>query len=309
MVHHPGFAGKITDLPTGLYSSAHWIWDRRGTAKAAGFPFSEETVTETILLDLASALSHMVHIIPFTKPQEGKTGADWEWCLYDLPNDRYLRFLMQAKVLDDKDKHYAHIDRYIGNSSKRQIDRLAETAMERGIPAIYVFYNHLSDETRVPIDRCACGPCLRCWGASIAPLDAVRDALPDKSFDSLRDVSMPWLCLLCAGHGIGPETDPISGAIAGLARLNRLSREQRPHARRDDLPTLVREPERDPPTYIRELLELTDRETSESRTRLIDKIARDNPNLDGVALIDATRPRRRRAPRVIRPTVQVSTRL
>jgi len=258
-------------------------------AKATGFPFSEETVTETVLLDLASALSHVVHIVPFTKPQEGQTGADWEWCLYDQPNNRYLRFLVQAKVLDDKDRNYAHIDRYIGNTSVRQIDRLADTSMARGVPAIYAFYNHLTDPTRVPLDRCACWKCLTCWGASVAPLDAVMAALPDKSFETLRHVSMPWLCMLCSATGGGPPADPISGALVGLARLDTIAADRFPDSTRYDLPRLDREPEREPPSYLREILGVVETRSPQAGAQRIAQVARDNPGVDGVVLVDATR--------------------
>lgn len=258
-------------------------------AKLTSFPFSEETVTETVLLDLASALSHVVHVVPFTKPQEGQTGVDWEWCLYDKPGNRYLRFLVQAKVLDDKERNYAHIDRYIGNTSVRQIDRLADTSLARGVPAIYAFYNHLNDGTRVPANHCPCYQCLQCWGASIAPLDAVLAALPDKSFDTLRHVSMPWVCLLCAGRGLGPSADPISGALDGLARLDAIAGERYPDAVVVDLPRLGREPEREPPAYLRELLSSFETRSMKARAQAIARVARDNPGVDGVILVDANR--------------------
>jgi len=288
-VHHPGAASPITDLAGGLFSTAHWIWDRRRQAKATGFPFSEETVTETVLLDLASALSNVIHIVPFTKPKEGETGADWEWCLYDLPNNRYLRFLVQAKVLDDKDQVYAHIDRYIGNTGVRQIDRLAETSAARGVPALYAFYNHVTDRSRVPTDRCGCHGCLPCWGASVAPLEAVLTALPDKSFDTLRHVSMPWLCMLCAGKERGRPTDPIIGALLGMARLEAMARDYFPASRRHDLPPLASDPQREPPDYLRTLLGVDAAKIMEPDMARASRAARDNPDLDGVVLIDAAR--------------------
>ena len=42
------------DLVTSFWRTAHWTWERRRVAKQIGFPFSEETITETILLDLAT---------------------------------------------------------------------------------------------------------------------------------------------------------------------------------------------------------------------------------------------------------------
>ncbi|WP_339706461.1 DUF6615 family protein [uncultured Sphingosinicella sp.] len=289
---HPraGFPFGIHDLESGLYESAHWIWDRRATAKRTGFPFGEETVTETILMDLGSILSHSVHIVPFNKVEEGKVGADWEWCLYDHANNRYLRFLVQAKLLDDQDQLYAHVDRYIGNSGVRQIDRLADTSKRRGVPAIYVFYNHVTDSSRVPTDTCKCHACLHCWGASVAPLPAVLALLPDKSFDTLSGVSFPWLCLLCAGQGGRRSEDTIDNAIAGLQRLDQLSRERLGDLYLD-IPRPPEQPDREPPDYLAFLSDASTRKFDESSDATREKLRAAHPGLDGVVLVDVAAPR------------------
>ena len=105
--------------------------------------------------------------------------------------------LVQAKVLDDEDEEYSHIDRKIGNTGVRQIDRLIQTARDRGIAAIYAFYNNLSDTSRVPIRTCSCFSCFGCWGCSMAIAPVVRNLLPDKSYDTLSAISRPWTCMLC----------------------------------------------------------------------------------------------------------------
>lgn len=247
---HPNLTFPIRHLLDGLLVSAHWIWNRRGIAKRTGFPFSEETITETVLLDLASALSHTIQIMPFNKTEEGQIGADWEWCLHDQPNSRYLRFLVQAKVLDNKDQLYAHIDRKIGKTSVRQIDRLRETAGRRGVSALYAFYNNLSAPNRVPVGVCSCFNCLKCWGASVAPLHAVLALLPDKSFDSLKEVSFPWVCLVCPEQDDLPtDRDVIDDALVGLRRLDELARD-RLGERMSDAPAPRDSPEQVPPDYF-----------------------------------------------------------
>lgn len=292
--HHSGFGSLGTDtLEKSLWESAHWIWDRRRAAKLAGFPFSEETVTETVLLDLASTLSHLVKIVPFNKSQEGKIGADWEWCFYDFNNSRFLRFMVQAKVLDDKDKAYAHIDRYIGNTDVRQIDRLGETSLSRGVPAIYVFYNHLSDTSRIPIKACPCAECYECWGATFAPHSAISALLPDKKFDTIRHVSLPWLCLVCAtssGSGSnlvgapGGEPDLIDAVLTGFSRANTLCRDyfsSKLEAPRFLLPSISDVA----PNYLRPLIESAS--DSDFSDRLLEKFRSENPGVDGVVIIPA----------------------
>ena len=46
------YPGQI-DLFTSFWLAAHWVWERPDTAKRFGMPFSEETITDAILLDLA----------------------------------------------------------------------------------------------------------------------------------------------------------------------------------------------------------------------------------------------------------------
>ena len=213
-----------------------------------------------------------------------QTGADWEWCLYDEENQRYLRFLVQAKVLDNRDQTYAHIDRYIGNSGVRQIDRLQETSKRRGVPAIYAFYNHLNELNRVPFRKCECFKCHGCWGASVAPLGAVLAMLPDKSFDTLKTVSMPWVCLLCAQA----EDDPIDRALRGLQKIDAYSRDILGD-RMAGIPRPPERPDREPPDYFQPLREFllagSDVPIGED---MQEKLAARNPALDGVVLIDAT---------------------
>lgn len=167
------------------------------TAKRAGLPFTEETITETILLDLATQNPLEVIVLPFNKRQEALTGADWEWCIFNQNETRFIRMLVQAKVLDNFDNEYAHIDRMIGKSGIRQIDQLLDTARLRRVPALYVFYNHVANVNRVPVGTCQCFGCLDCWGCSVALGVAVKSMLPNKSFDTLKTVSVPWTCLLC----------------------------------------------------------------------------------------------------------------
>ena len=250
------------------------------------FPFSEETITETVLLDLAQSFGGSVKIVPFNKSQEGKIGADWEWCFYDLDGSEFVRFLMQAKVLDNQDFAYSHIDRFIGNTNVRQIDRLLATAQQRSIPALYAFYNHVSDASRVPVTTCACFGCLECWGATVAAAEAVKQNLPDKSFDQLRDVSTPWACLLCAKLPTNPPAGfPAASGLwpvqNGLLRLRTRTAEARP-----DLDARIRIPEieRDPPDYLRPVLEFRDRSLPEDVER---KLAGSNPGVDGVVLVPA----------------------
>ena len=55
------------------------VWRRRGLAKRHGLGFNEETASEMFLLDLAERFPGEVTIVPFTRREEARIGADWAW--------------------------------------------------------------------------------------------------------------------------------------------------------------------------------------------------------------------------------------
>lgn len=284
---HKTPAADQIDLVSSFWLAAHWIWERRQTAKQTGLPFSEETITETVLLDLATQNPREILVFPFNKRREGKTGADWEWCIYNANKNRFMRMLVQAKVLDDLDDEYSHIDRKIGNSGTRQIDQLLTTARERGVPALYAFYNHLADKTRVPLATCKCYECLECWGVSVTLALAVDSILPDKTFDTLRAVSMPWICLLCPGwsgqgqvsDGPGAAADAVNRLLSVFKQLHPVSSID-PHSRQ--FVDMIRS---EPPSYFARLFDLQHIDSKRSREVILEQVAAENPNIDGIVLL------------------------
>jgi hypothetical protein len=195
--------------------------------------------------------------------------------------------LVQAKVLDNWDQEYPHIDRKIGNTGVRQIDQLLATAAARGIPAVYVFYNHLDDPTRVPIDGCECWPCLDCWGCSVALGTAVRALLPDKSFENLRSISHPWWCLLCeASLGATDSSDAPDRAARTLEYMQTLSRgivaDRVPILELPPLPDVM---SHEPPDYFRQIDLLVGADSALERSTITAHIAANNPGVDGVVTI------------------------
>jgi len=291
-VHDIGALEEATDLFSAFWTAAHWVWQRRQTAKNFGFPFSEETVTETILLDIATRNPASIKIIPLNKHQEGKVGADWEWCFYNKAQTKFTRTLVQAKVLDDHDNEYSHIDRKIGNSSVRQIDRLIASAEQRGIPALYVFYNNLTTVSRVPAERCSCFNCAECWGCSAADAYAIRALLPDKTFDTLRDVCFPWLCLLCARETAGDADRDLPDRVSkALLQLEVLSTERVP-ALRDTAsrPPFPQRVWKEPPPYFERSQAIGTDTSPQLQEMLVRTLQSENPDLDGIVLATEVEP-------------------
>ncbi len=218
---------RLTAEQSFLLGLSRMVWAKRGAAKAAGLTFNEETITETILLDLQTDYPGHVEVVAFNKRQEAKTGADWLWSFVSADGSRSLTMLVQAKRLEDVEQVYRGINRTIGKRLPpvRQIDQLLDTARQQGVPAFYAFYNHLSQTSRVPktcrsldagdVDH-ICG-----FGVSLAEAQSVKADLPDEMFDTHRGHSMPLHCLLCSwGSGTRPDGGTPELAAAAIARLS-----------------------------------------------------------------------------------------
>ncbi len=276
---------------------AEWTWRRRGQAKRSGLPFGEETITESVLLDLQTAEPDRIKIVPFTKHQEARTGADWEWCFFDSDQSSFFPVRVQAKLLDDRDHTYSHLNRCIGNSGVRQIDQLRASK----ISSIYVFYNHLSVPSRAPAScRALSSP--EAWGCSFALADAVLPLAQDKTFDSISKVSQPWACLVCCGSipcGFPPgrresrvydhtRLYDYKLPFAAYQALRSLASSSRTALDRMELSNSVireiSEPTREAPSYFRFAV------TEEMDDATKNRLAAEYPTLAGVVLVGRRAP-------------------
>lgn len=209
-----------------LLGLSRMVWAKRGAAKAVGLPFNEESITETILLDLKTGYPGDVQVVAFNKIQEAQTGADWLWSFVSADSRYSLTMLVQAKRLEDTEQIYPGINRNIGKKTPptRQIDRLLASAAAQGVPALYAFYNHVSQTTRIPQICRSLRPgdpdLVHGFGISLAGAHAVAAKLPDESFDTHSGHSIPLHCLLC---NLGSGTRPAGGtpelAASSIARL------------------------------------------------------------------------------------------
>jgi hypothetical protein len=182
-----------------LRDKAAWVHDRLNLAAALSVPAGEETITETLLLDLRVALGCYLEIEPFTKYQESRrTGADWEWWFCDGLGQRMYGMRVQAKKL----KYKAGVPYYdLGYkprlSTKRQVDRLISAADRDGIPALYALYNGPELDLSCFAWTCCTEPKgAHVFGVSLLSGEAAL-RLADSGDTSLAQAgsfSRPWSC-------------------------------------------------------------------------------------------------------------------
>jgi hypothetical protein len=121
-------------LRRAMRDQAGWVWGTMARAAKLGLSFNEETITETVLFNLATvAQGRDFWVFPFTKAAEASNGADWEFWFQQGTNLVGLR--VQAKRIF-RSGAYDSLD-----VSGEQIDKLI--AQARGCIPVYVFYNGL----------------------------------------------------------------------------------------------------------------------------------------------------------------------
>ncbi|TNE56836.1 MAG: hypothetical protein EP341_04475 [Sphingomonadales bacterium] len=169
-----------------LRSLAGWAWNRQNDAKKHGLSLQEETLTEMLLLRLAKECGPLgLHVKMFTRPQEKRNGADWEW--FVRGSGCAVGYRVQAKRLYSsgplKGQYGGH------NPTGTQTDKLIKMAGTSCVP-LYVFYNHSSSS--VFDGRGAVGfrgPSF--WGCSYANAKSVKAVNSRKPSDLIK-VMHPW---------------------------------------------------------------------------------------------------------------------
>ena len=98
--------------------------------------YGEETITESNLLELRRRHSDLVHLRTFSKYQESKNGADWEW--YIIGKVRSLAMRVQAKRVQRN--NVLRIRHTVGQTGKQQHELLIETANADNMRPMYCIY-------------------------------------------------------------------------------------------------------------------------------------------------------------------------
>ena len=98
--------------------------------------YGEETITESNLMEIRRLHPRLVYLKTFSKRQEAKSGADWEWHIIGHKYTAKMR--VQAKRVQCNDK--LKIKHKVKSSGRQQRDLLLDTANRDGMKALYCFY-------------------------------------------------------------------------------------------------------------------------------------------------------------------------
>lgn len=134
-------------LALALMDRATWVQARLDQAAAYGVDQHEETLTQSLLLDLRVAVPEL-NVRTFTRQEENRaSGADWLW--WWRGRDRWFAHLVQAKRLTEGSGGKAGYSvgyrpsrrSSTGSPAPLQIDTLLSAAGALGVPAVYALYN------------------------------------------------------------------------------------------------------------------------------------------------------------------------
>lgn len=171
-------------------------WIKIATSHKIGFTYGEETITESILLNLHQNFQEKIKIWPYDKrKKEPNTGADWEWWIGI--SGAWFGMRVQAKKISLPSETYGSILTYRTTSkTKNQIQILIEQSKRYSVTPIYCLYTH-SSVVPSPVPNCM--PSLSrkmVNGCLICHAEVVERIASNKLIDLAPNL-VPWHFLVC----------------------------------------------------------------------------------------------------------------
>jgi hypothetical protein len=235
-------------------------WSLLRRRREAGVKINEETITNLVILGLQELGSPQLQVRSYSKREEAKTGADWEWWLGST--GQWVGF-GSRQVIDFESDSFEHL--YYTPKGVPQHERLLQSALfanPRRVP-LYCLYTQW--ERPVPFRRSALGGCSL---LSVGVVNSLARA-KSKNLIDLYDYMTPWHQLVCpakAKNATLPDR-----ALAGSRGLREVKLAEPPRVRDGDETASFQslmdaiEPTREIPVYVRTLQE-TDEVTIEDPT-------------------------------------------
>lgn len=183
-----------TDLCTAFKRRARGTWRllARGSKQFVRIP--EETITTLNVLRFRESKITRLHVKSFTKQEEAKHGADWEWWFGTA--GRWLGFRVQAKVIDPRRNTFDHL--HYRSSSGSQCERLIHVALNANPPRIpmYCLYAHWRTIQQI---TAMTQYDTQLFGCSLVSPFVVHALAPSKrnSLLDLGRIMSPWHVLVC----------------------------------------------------------------------------------------------------------------
>lgn len=190
-------------------------WDWLADARRLGLGFSEDTISDLAMLEIARNGRSGVGVRRVSKQDERIVGFDWLWVV-SRPGRVPTMYVVQAKKVKLDSQSYSYGRLRYPAGSKYQMNALKDFADWLGAVPMYCFYNNVDYRTAIMYWNCRqVPPDIPQLGCTLAPLSVVRpihDGQGPKGFRSIhvkREV-LPWRCLFhpaCATSNLDEGTE------------------------------------------------------------------------------------------------------
>lgn len=188
-----------------LIDRGRWTHTRLSDGSRKGVELHEETVTQDLLLDIAMAMPAMA-VETFTKRQEARNGADWQWEWW-FEGRQWFGLRVQAKRLKRLKSGRFGYD--LGYRSGKQLDLLISDAARSGLRAAYVLYNGRELDLSAVGGGCDLLPWEpESFGVTLLPASVAKKLVEHgrDDFATVAGFSRPWSCLAgCHGSECGRQ--------------------------------------------------------------------------------------------------------
>lgn len=198
-------------------------WDLISSSRISDYQLKEETITDLNILEFKKQLAKQIITVPFTKPEEGKNGADWEWWFRDK-SGFWIGVRVQAKIINIGTNKFEHLHSYKGKKKKKfQSEKIIREALRSKPPKIPIYTLYSQWDNSVVSAKWTCGSFpqyVDLYGCStMSAIDVYkRRNKNERDLKSLLVDMKPWHCLICCkGHS---PTGQLTDRIEGYARNN-----------------------------------------------------------------------------------------
>ena len=188
----------MTSLCATFEALAERTWHYLDAAQQTEIRIGEETLTDINLIDIQRRHDREVLSVKFTRAQESKNGADWEWWFL-WRGDAY-GFRLQAKKLYPE-RGYTSLN---GDGRTQATTLLTGAAADDVVP-LYCFYNYEPDSDPGDWPGLPAGIPVEQMGCALAPAHAVEAEIvrshASPTIETLAGYEEPWSVLVCGFGG------------------------------------------------------------------------------------------------------------
>ncbi len=163
-------------------------------SRRVDFQLKEETFIDINMLCLKTFPGGEIKIKVFTKPEEGKHGADWEWWFKSKAN-RWIGFRIQSKILNIRTNKFEHLH-YKTKKGLFQSDILIQKSLRAHMPMIPLYCLFLQEANSISSQFLLS----YLWGCSLVSAFSICDLRYKGNCCSLSDLKNllePWHYLVC----------------------------------------------------------------------------------------------------------------